>query len=218
MEAVTDLTARLPAGAPTVPAGAEPADREATIADLTRRLLEEIGENPFREGLIQTPERVARAWGALTSGYALDLTEVANGALFPAEGPQMVVVRDIEFHSLCEHHLLPFFGRAHIGYRPASTVLGLSKFARITDMFARRLQVQERLTAQIASALMGLLDAAGVGVVVEAEHLCMAMRGVQRSGALTTTSCLLGTFREDPATRQEFLDVVGISGRAAPPR
>lgn len=192
--------------------------REAVIAELTGQLLETIGEDPLREGLLRTPERVARAWSFLTSGYELDLAEVANGALFPAESSQMIIVRDIEFHSLCEHHLLPFFGKLHVGYVPRARVLGISKFARIAEMFSRRLQVQERLTAQVGTAVMGLLDAAGVGLVVEAEHLCMAMRGVQKSGTVTTTSSLLGSFRDTPSIREEFFAALGMSRRGLPGR
>lgn len=189
---------------------AERADRLETIAALTAGLLEAVGEDTTRAGLEKTPERVARAWDFLTSGYRLDLEEVTSGAFFPAESSQMVIVREIEFYSLCEHHLLPFHGRAHIGYIPGETILGLSKFARITELFARRLQVQERLTSQIATAVMGLLQPQGVGVVVEAEHLCMAMRGVQKPGAITTTSCMLGAFRDDARTRAEFMEALSF--------
>lgn len=189
---------------------AERADRLETIAALTAGLLEAVGEDATRAGLEKTPERVARAWDFLTSGYRLDLEEVTSGAFFPAESSQMVIVREIEFYSLCEHHLLPFHGRAHIGYIPGETILGLSKFARITELFARRLQVQERLTSQIATAVMGLLQPQGVGVVVEAEHLCMAMRGVQKPGAITTTSCMLGAFRDDARTRAEFMEALSF--------
>jgi GTP cyclohydrolase I len=193
-------------------------DRGVALAELTRRLLETIGEDPLRDGLLRTPERVARAWRFLTGGYDLVLSDVANGALFPAESSQLVVVRDIEFHSLCEHHLLPFLGRVHVGYAPRASVLGLSKFARIAEMFSRRLQVQERLTSQIAAGVMDMLDAHGVGVVVDAEHLCMTMRGVQKSGAVTTTSCLLGTLRDVPAARDEFLGALGMSRSGVPRR
>jgi GTP cyclohydrolase I len=182
--------------------------RQQRIADLTRELLEALGEDADREGLLKTPQRVAKAWEKLTEGYRLDLTQVTNGALFAAESSQMVIVRDIEFSSLCEHHLLPFFGRAHIGYIPDRTIIGISKFARITDMFARRLQVQERLTGQIGAAVMGLLAPKGVGVVIEAQHMCMVMRGVEKQGAVTTTTTMLGAFREDSRTRQEFMDAL----------
>ena len=183
-------------------------EREARIAELTRELLEVLGEDTQREGLLKTPLRSARAWEKLTEGYRLDLAQVTNGALFESESSQMVIVRDIEFSSLCEHHLLPFFGRAHIGYIPDRKIIGISKFARITDMFARRLQVQERLTGQIATAVMGLLAPKGVGVVVEAQHMCMVMRGVEKQGAMTTTMSMLGDFRDDQRTRQEFMDAL----------
>lgn len=182
--------------------------RQARVAELTRDLLEALGEDSEREGLVKTPLRAARAWEKLTEGYRLDLVQVTNGALFDAESSQMVIVRDIEFSSLCEHHLLPFFGRAHIGYIPDRTIIGISKFARITDMFARRLQVQERMTGQIATAVMGLLAPKGVGVVVEAQHMCMVMRGVEKQGAMTTTMTMLGNFRDDHRTRQEFMDAL----------
>lgn len=182
--------------------------RQARIAELTRDLLEALGEDSEREGLVKTPLRAARAWEKLTEGYRLDLAQVTNGALFDAESSQMVIVRDIEFSSLCEHHLLPFFGRAHIGYIPDRKIIGISKFARITDMFARRLQVQERMTGQIATAVMGLLAPKGVGVVVEAQHMCMVMRGVEKQGAMTTTMTMLGNFRDDHRTRQEFMDAL----------
>ncbi|MEZ5098774.1 MAG: GTP cyclohydrolase I FolE [Thermoleophilia bacterium] len=205
-----------PHGDGAVPAGtevdpeAERAERLGTIAALTAGLLEAVGEDASRAGLEKTPDRVARAWDFLTSGYRLDLEEVTSGAFFPAESSQMVIVREIDFYSLCEHHLLPFHGKAHIGYIPGETILGLSKFARITELFARRLQVQERLTSQIATAVMGLLQPQGVGVVVEAEHLCMAMRGVQKPGAITTTSCMLGVFRDDARTRAEFMEALSF--------
>ena len=182
--------------------------RQARIAELTRDLLEALGEDSEREGLLKTPLRAAKAWEKLTEGYRLDLAQVTNGALFEAENSQMVIVRDIEFSSLCEHHLLPFFGRAHIGYIPDRKIIGISKFARITDLFARRLQVQERMTGQIATAVMGLLAPKGVGVVVEAQHMCMVMRGVEKQGAMTTTMTMLGNFRDDHRTRQEFMDAL----------
>ena len=188
--------------------GAVALQRQARIAELTRELLEALGEDAQREGLLKTPLRSAKAWEKLTEGYRLDLTQVTNGALFESESSQMVIVRDIEFSSLCEHHLLPFFGRAHIGYIPDRKIIGISKFARITDMFARRLQVQERLTGQIATAVMGLLAPKGVGVVIEAQHMCMVMRGVEKQGAMTTTMSMLGDFRDDQRTRQEFMDAL----------
>jgi GTP cyclohydrolase I len=178
------------------------------IEGLTRSLLEALGEDTDRPGLERTPERVARSWRFLTSGYGTDLREVVNGALFPAESPGLVVVRDISFASLCEHHLLPFFGSVHIGYVPDEQILGLSKLARITDVFARRLQVQERLTGQIAEAIMGLVEPFGVGVVVDAEHMCMRMRGVEKPGAVTRTTALLGSFGDDPAIRDELFAAI----------
>ena len=182
--------------------------RRDRIGNLTHDWLDAIGEDPDREGLQKTPQRVAKAWDFLTGGYRMDLTEVANEAVFAAEGSQMVVVKDIEFYSMCEHHMLPFFGRAHIGYIPNKKILGLSKFARITDLFARRLQVQERITTQIAEAIMELLEPAGVGVVLEGQHLCMAMRGVQKQNSSTITTSMLGAFREDSKTRQEFMESI----------
>jgi len=181
---------------------------EPRIEELTRELLTRIGEDPEREGLLHTPERVARTWTELTRGYRLELSAVVNGALFEAPGSEMVIVRDIEIVSLCEHHLLPFYGRCHVAYLPKKHVLGLSKVARITDMFARRLQVQERLTTQVAAAVEEVLDPWGVGVVIEARHMCMIMRGVEKAHSLTTTSSLLGKFKEDPATRAEFMSLI----------
>nr|WP_246351544.1 GTP cyclohydrolase I FolE [Deinobacterium chartae] len=183
-------------------------DKRHSLADLTRHWLETIGEDPNREGLLKTPERVEKAWEFLTGGYQQSLFEVANDAVFQAEGSEMVVVKDIEFYSMCEHHMLPFFGRAHIGYIPNEKILGLSKFARITDMFSRRLQVQERITTQIAEAVQELLQPQGVGVVLEGIHLCMAMRGVQKQQSSTTTSSMLGVFREDARTRAEFIQAI----------
>jgi GTP cyclohydrolase I len=189
----------------SVVGGVECELRRAVIADATRNLLDAVGEDAGRAGLLKTPERVARAWEFLTSGYRLELGEIVNGAVFPAESSQLVVVRGIKFASVCEHHLLPFFGCVHVGYVPGESILGLSKFARITELFARRLQVQERLTGQIAEALQSLLQPAGVGVVVEAQHMCMIMRGVQKQGFVTRTHAMLGSLREDQKTRDEFL-------------
>jgi GTP cyclohydrolase I len=189
---------------PMIPTPVPTADKER-LAQNTYEWLEAIGENPEREGLVKTPERVAKAWEFITMGYHKTLEGVAGDAVFQAEGSEMVVVKDIEFYSMCEHHMFPFFGRAHIGYIPGSKILGLSKFARITDMFARRLQVQERLTTQIAEAVMELLEPAGVGVVLEGQHLCMAMRGVEKQNSSTVTTSMLGVFRQDPKTRQEFM-------------
>ncbi|WP_027482617.1 GTP cyclohydrolase I FolE [Deinococcus pimensis] len=182
--------------------------RTEGLADLTHRWLEAIGEDPDREGLLKTPQRVEKAWQFITRGYRLDLREVANDAVFAAEGSEMVIVKDIEFYSMCEHHMLPFFGRAHIGYIPDGKILGLSKFARVTDMFARRLQVQERITTQIAEAVQELLEPRGVAVVLEGVHLCMAMRGVEKQHSSTTTSAMRGVFRDDPRTRAEFMTAI----------
>ena len=171
-------------------------------------ILVEIGEDPTREGLLDTPERVEKSFRFLTRGYGQTLEEVVNGALFEAESDDMVIVRDIEFFSLCEHHMLPFFGKCHVGYIPNGKIIGVSKVARIVDMFARRLQVQERLTKQISEALMSILGAEGVGVVVEAQHLCMQMRGVEKQHSVMTTSSMVGSFRRELATRNEFTRLI----------
>lgn len=171
-------------------------------------ILQAMGEDPTREGLSDTPKRVAKSYEFLTRGYRQSLEEVVNGALFEAESDDMVIVRDIEFFSLCEHHMLPFFGRCHVGYIPNKKIIGVSKVARIVDLFARRLQVQERLTKQISEALMEILDAEGVGVVMEARHLCMQMRGVEKQHSEMTTSAMLGSFRRELATRNEFTRLI----------
>ncbi|MCL4454623.1 MAG: GTP cyclohydrolase I FolE [Deinococcus sp.] len=178
------------------------------MAGLGREWLQLMGENPEREGLLKTPERMARAWAFLTRGYRQDLDEIVNGAIFHAEGSEMVVVKGIEFYSMCEHHLLPFFGKVHVGYIPNQKILGLSKLARVTDMFARRLQVQERLAGQIAEAIDQVLEPQGVAVVVEGLHLCMMMRGVEKQHAETTTSAMRGVFKESGVTRGEFLSLI----------
>jgi GTP cyclohydrolase IA len=178
------------------------------IEQLTHGLLEAIGEDPNREGLVRTPQRVAKAWATFTTGYDQDLTTILNGAVFEEECSEMVVVKDIEFYSLCEHHLLPFFGRCHVGYIPRGKVVGLSKIPRIVDMFSRRLQVQERLTLQIAEAIREILNPAGVGVVMEGRHMCMTMRGVQKQNSTATTSAMLNEFRDEQETRAEFLSII----------
>ena len=178
------------------------------MEELVRQWLKNIGENPEREGLAKTPERVAKAWQFLTRGYRMSLEEVTNDAVFESDAHHMVIVKDIEIYSMCEHHMLPFFGRCHIGYIPNGKVLGVSKLARIADMFARRLQIQERLTKQIAEALMDYLQPQGVGVVVEAQHLCMMMRGVEKQNSFMITSAVLGSFHDDLATRTEFLKLM----------
>ena len=179
------------------------------IEPLVRRLLELAGEDPSREGLRGTPARVARSMRFLLSGYLQDVDEVVNSACFSVDYEEMVLVKDIEVYSLCEHHLLPFYGRAHIAYIPNGKVLGLSKIARVVDIFARRLQIQERLTTQIANALQDVLGAHGVAVVVEAMHLCMIMRGVQKQHSAAVTSSITGVFRTDEKTRSEFLSLIG---------
>jgi len=171
-------------------------------------MLELVGENPDRDGLLKTPERVERSMRWLTRGYDLDAAEVIGDALFEETHQNMIVVRDIEFYSMCEHHMLPFFGKAHVAYIPNGRIVGLSKVARVVDVFARRLQVQERLTDQIAEALDEALAPRGVGVVLEASHFCMMMRGVEKQGSRTLTSALRGSFREDASTRDEFLRLV----------
>ena len=173
-----------------------------------RNILLAIGEDPAREGLRDTPKRVEKSLQFLTRGYRQNLTEVVNGALFDAESDDMVIVRDIEFFSMCEHHMLPFFGKCHVGYIPKKKILGVSKVARIVDMFARRLQIQERLTRQISGAIMEILAAEGVGVVMEARHLCMQMRGVEKQHSVMTTSSMVGSFRRELATRNEFTRLI----------
>ena len=178
------------------------------IADAYRELLQGMGEDTDREGLRRTPDRAARALEFLTQGYRQNLDEIVNGAVFESGASEIILVKDIELYSLCEHHLLPFIGRAHVAYLPNGKVIGLSKVARIVDVFARRLQIQENLTTQIAESLMRCLEPSGVAVVVEAKHLCMMMRGVEKQNSVMKTSCLLGTFKEDARTRSEFLSLL----------
>jgi GTP cyclohydrolase I len=179
---------------------------------LIRDLLKEIGEDPAREGLERTPERVAKAYRYLTSGYGQDVGEVLNGALFTEEYDEMVVVKDIDFYSVCEHHLLPFFGRCHIAYMPSRRIVGLSKIARLVEMFSRRLQVQERLTTQIAQTINDVLQPRGVAVVMEALHMCMLMRGVEKQNSKAVTSAMLGAFRDNQGTRAEFMELIKSRG------
>jgi GTP cyclohydrolase I len=179
------------------------------VGRLVRELLVEIGEDPAREGLLDTPQRVAKAFEFLTSGYHTDAKQLINGACFTQATSSMVIVKDIEVYSLCEHHMLPFFGRCHIGYIPSGTVFGVSKLARLVDMYARRLQLQERLTEQISKVVMESVNAIGVGVMIEARHLCMMMRGVEKQNSTMVTSSVLGVFRDSPATREEFFSLIG---------
>jgi GTP cyclohydrolase I len=184
------------------------ASASGNIADKVRQILGELGEDPDRDGLKRTPERFEKALRFLTSGYQQDPAKLLNGAMFDVAYDEMVVVKDIEVYSLCEHHLLPFFGKCHVAYLPNKKVVGLSKVARLVDMFARRLQIQERLTSQIANAIQEQLHPQGVGVILEARHLCMVMRGVEKQNSTTTTSAMLGAFRDNKQTRDEFLALV----------
>jgi GTP cyclohydrolase I len=181
----------------------------AKVEALVRELLVEVGEDPKREGLLATPGRVARALDYLTSGYRGDLPSIVHRAVFAQQTHNMVIARDIELYSMCEHHILPFFGRAHIGYIAQGRVIGVSKLARLVDHFSRRLQIQERLTEELAAAVLEAVKADGVGVVIEAQHLCMMMRGVEKQNSMMTTSAVLGTFRHSVATRTEFLTLIG---------
>jgi GTP cyclohydrolase I len=178
------------------------------VAELIKELLGEIGEDAGREGLLMTPDRVASSWEFLTQGYNQSVSSVLNDAVFESQANNMVIVRDIEIYSLCEHHMLPFFGKCHIGYIASDKVMGVSKLARIADVYARRLQIQERLTAQIADAIQECIQPEGVGVVIECKHLCMMMRGVQKQNSVMTTSSVLGSFRNDASTRNEFLRLI----------
>jgi GTP cyclohydrolase I len=186
---------------------------KAALEGLVRAVLQHIGEDDTREGLLKTPERVARSLQYLTKGYGENPKEVINGALFVEEYQEMILLRDLDFFSLCEHHLLPFFGRAHVAYIPKRRIVGLSKLARLVEVFARRLQVQERLTTQVATTLMEELDPLGVGVVLNAEHLCMRMRGIEKQNSVIVTSAMLGVFRTNHETRQEFMTLIGGGGR-----
>ncbi|QRN02687.1 GTP cyclohydrolase I FolE [Legionella sp. MW5194] len=178
------------------------------MQELYKKILEEIGEDPSREGLRDTPERAANAIRYLTKGYAEDLNDIINNALFESDMSEMVIVKEIELYSMCEHHLLPFLGKCHVGYLPSGKVLGLSKIARIVDYFARRLQIQERLTSEIAACIESITGARGVGVVIEAKHLCMMMRGVEKQNSVMTTSVMLGDMRNNSNTRSEFLKLI----------
>src|SRR5215467_4724758 len=189
------------------------------MQDLIRKLLADLGEDPTREGLLNTPKRVEKAYRFLTSGYDADIDQVLNNALFTVDYNEMVIVKDIDFYSLCEHHLLPFFGKCHVAYIPSTKVIGLSKIPRLVDVFARRLQVQERLTNQIAETITAKIDPLGVAVVIEATHLCMAMRGVEKQNSFAITSAMLGGFRTDARTRMEFLELIrrpDLNTRSAP--
>jgi GTP cyclohydrolase IA len=186
------------------------------MQDLIRHLLDALGEDSTRDGLRDTPRRVEQSLQFLTSGYRSDVDAVLNNALFTVDYSEMVIVRDIDFYSLCEHHLLPFFGKCHVAYLPNSRVIGLSKLPRLVDVFSRRLQVQERLTSQIAETIKEKIEPLGVAVVMEATHLCMAMRGVQKQNSVTVTSSMLGVFREDARTRHEFLELIRRSSRGQP--
>ena len=184
------------------------ANTRDSIAGYARKILVEIGEDPNRDGLRRTPERFEKAFRFLTSGYQQDPEKLLNGAMFTVSYDQMVLVKDIEFYSLCEHHLLPFFGKCHVAYIPDKKVVGLSKIPRLVNMFARRLQIQERLTNQIANAIQQKINPLGVGVVVEGRHLCMVMRGVEKQHSQTVTSAMLGSFKDNPKTREEFLSLI----------
>ena len=182
----------------------------AKIEKLTKELLIQIGEDPSREGIVRTPERVAKAWEYFCRGYSQDLSSIINNAVFTEEYDEMVTIKDIDFFSLCEHHLLPFFGKAHVAYIPNGKIIGLSKVPRIVEMFSRRLQVQERMTQQIAETLKGVLNPKGVAVVLEGEHMCMQMRGVEKQNSYATTSSMTGIFLKDSRTREEFLNIISM--------
>jgi GTP cyclohydrolase I len=189
-----------------------PDPRETALEQLIREILKEVGEDPAREGLERTPARVAKTYRDLTAGYGQNVHDVLNGALFTEEYDEMVVVKDIDFYSLCEHHLLPFFGKCHIAYMPSRKIVGLSKMPRLVEMFSRRLQVQERLTTQIAQTIEEVLQPRGVAVVMEALHMCMLMRGVEKQNSKAVTSAMLGAFRDNAETRAEFMELIKSRG------
>jgi GTP cyclohydrolase IA len=193
---------------------ASPNGYNAIVEDLIRRLLTELGEDPSREGLVRTPQRVERALRFLTSGYDADVDAIVNGALFTVDYNEMVIVKDIDFYSLCEHHILPFFGKCHVAYIPRRHVIGLSKIPRLVDVFARRLQIQERMTNQIAETILEKINPLGVAVVCEATHLCMSMRGVEKQNSFAVTSAMLGAFRDNSRTRMEFLELIKHKGES----
>ena len=188
-------------------------DKIRNIESLTKSLLKELGEDSEREGLIKTPLRVAKAWEYLSQGYNQNVEKLINNAIFSENYDQMVVVKDIEFYSMCEHHLLPFFGHAHIAYIPNGKIIGLSKIPRLVDMFARRLQVQERMTQEIANSLNDALNPSGVAIIIEAQHMCMQMRGVEKKKSYMSTSSMVGIFRSDNKTRKEFLDLIKLDNK-----
>jgi GTP cyclohydrolase I len=206
-------------GVTTLDSRSDSDDADAEFMDLVRRQLELLGEDPDREGLLRTPSRVAKSLAWLTRGYELDVNHIVNGALFDAEGASnMVMVRDVELYSLCEHHMLPFYGKAHIAYIPNGKIVGLSKLPRIVEVFARRLQVQERLTNQIANIILDTIKPMGVAVVVEATHLCMSMRGVEKQNSFAVTSSMTGAFHDNSRTRMEFLELIKLRAGAIPSR
>ena len=184
------------------------APKEAGLQSLIERILHTVGEDPKREGLLKTPERVEKSLKFLTSGYNVDIKKLVNGALYNESYDEMVIVKDIDIYSLCEHHMLPFFGKCHVAYLPKGKIIGLSKVPRLIDAYSKRLQVQERLTTQIAQCLQDILKPTGVGVIIEALHLCMSMRGVEKQNSFTTTSSMLGCFKDDARTRSEFLSLI----------
>lgn len=206
MKEVTHLASRRPAA---------PDLAHASMEELVAEMLVRLGEDPTREGLRRTPYRVARAWEFLTKGYHQNVEEIVNGAIYQEKCDEIVMLTDISVFSQCEHHLLPFFGMCHVGYIPNGKIIGLSKVPRIVEVFSRRLQLQERLTNQVAQCLQEILDPLGVGVIMECQHMCMAMRGVEQAGSWTATSAMLGCFRDSPATRNEFLELVNNRSRPA---